>query len=108
MPRDPKHLRLIDTPTDYQASDPGPVPEEPARARDAEQIIGQIVMHAAAAWVIACMERDVHTVEVSRSSAPATFDAVAKLVDGGEQWLRVHTRLESGPRLHLSIEPIHP
>jgi hypothetical protein len=59
------------------------------------------------AWVAACMERDGHTVDVARVG-PGLFDATVHLVGGGEVMVRVVTQLETGPRLVLTVEPVHP
>jgi hypothetical protein len=59
------------------------------------------------AWVAACMERDGHTVDVARVG-PGLFDATVRLVGGGEVFERVQTQLETGPRLLLTVEPVHP
>ena len=57
-------------------SAPGPVlsseesePVTAARGRDATCIVGQIVMHGAIAWVVACTEWDGYDVEVAQVSA---------------------------------------
>jgi hypothetical protein len=53
------------------------------------------------------MERDAHTVDVSRMG-PGVFDATVHLVGGGEVIVRVQTQLEMGPRLALVVESVHP
>jgi hypothetical protein len=73
----------------------------------ADDLVGQIVMHGATAWVVACMERDAHTVDVARVG-PGVFDATVHLVGGGDVFLRVLTQLEAGPRLGIVVEPVHP
>jgi hypothetical protein len=75
--------------------------------KPADDLVGQIVMHGATAWVVACMERDAHTVDVSRVG-PGVFDAAVHLVGGGDVFLRVLTQLEAGPRLGIVVEPVHP
>jgi hypothetical protein len=53
------------------------------------------------------MEREAHTVDVSRVG-PGVFDATVHLVGGGDVFLRVLTQLEAGPRLGIVVEPVHP
>jgi hypothetical protein len=52
------------------------------------------------------MERDAHRVDVARVG-PGVFDATVHLV-GGEVMVRVQTQLETGPRLTLTVELVHP
>jgi hypothetical protein len=102
--------KLVDTTGRYLTvvrPDPDGAPDEGIPPKDADDVIGQIVMHAATAWVVACMERDAHTVDVARI-APGLFDAMVHLVGGGEVMVRVHTQLDTGPRLTLTVEPVHP
>jgi hypothetical protein len=48
-----------------------------------------------------------HTVDGARVG-PGHFDAMVHLVGGGELFVRVQTQLETGPRLVLTMEPVHP
>jgi hypothetical protein len=53
------------------------------------------------------MERDAHTVDVSRVGS-GLFDATVHFMGGGEVFVRVQTQLEAGPRLGIVVEPVHP
>jgi hypothetical protein len=85
---------------------PASVAREAAAGKAADDLDGQILMHGATAWVVACMERDAHTVDVSRVG-PGVFDATVHLVGGGDVFLRVLTQLGAGPRLTVVVEPLH-
>lgn len=82
--------------------------DEHPSVRDASQVVGNAVAHAAMSWVACCMERAVDHVDVEQVGRGA-FQATVHFKDGeGSFMLSVALLLETGPRLTCQVEPIHP